>query len=678
MHFLFSSFPPPRLHYRVAGAALFALLVGLSVWLYHPTLTLPPSFHHTWAQADWLALALNFRQRGFDLLHPATYNLLTRDGITGAALPLPAYLTALLMQLTGSEAPGQMRLLTLLLSLGGMLALFGLVLQASRSVWRAGLAALFAFCSPLYGYYQANYLPSVPAFAAALAGYYCLYRFSRPAPHAPPTGRWLYAAIALLTLAAAIRTPFAIPLLISLGHVLVLRRRQTALAPGWLRAGAAGLVALLFLGGYFLYNEHLTRAYGGSMFLARPRPFQSVAEAWDTTQLVADKWGLDLLSYWQWLALGAASLGAALSRRPRQWLRSEWLLHGLLLTAGGLAYYVLMGPQYIDHDYYFIDSLLLPLVLVFGGALASLRRPAGRRFQWFRGGALAIAGVLAVLWVLDTHTVQRQRYTEQAGDRGAATLRNFTGSARLLDSLGVPRAARIMVLDAYSFNLPLVLMQRRGWTVLTTSEANLRDAFRPPADLFVTQNAFFHSDIVTNYPLLLERLDSVYSNGQLTFWRPRRRPVPIVWQDSAGLEEPLDSTIWARQLPSRERALTGSFSSYLPADATYGLTFARPVRALGLRAHDRLVVRLGCWLPLESNYSAQLVVSMEPAQGGAPYYRRTLDCRRYQGPPNRWTIVGGNFTLPAPRQPNDVLKVYLMKEGPVALWLDDLVLTLVR
>ena len=159
------------------AAGLLALLGGLSAGLYGRTVWLPPIFHHAWAQADWLALALNFRARGFDFFHPATYNLLTRDGVTGAGFPLPAYLTALLMALTGSEAPGLMRLLTLGCSLGGLLALGGLVQRASGSPGRAVLAVLFVFCSPIYGYYQANYLPSVPAFAAALAGYYCFYRY---------------------------------------------------------------------------------------------------------------------------------------------------------------------------------------------------------------------------------------------------------------------------------------------------------------------------------------------------------------------------------------------------------------------------------------------------------------------------------------------------------------------
>lgn len=98
-----------------------------------------------------------------------------------------------------------------------------------------------------------------------------------------------------------------------------------------------------------------------------------------------------------------------------------------------------------------------------------------------------------------------------------------------------------------------------------------------------------------------------------------------------------------------------------------------------MRAHDRLVVHASCWLPTDGAYSARLAVTLEPPPGGGPaYYWQALDCRRYQGPAGRWTAVGGVFKMPAVRAPTDVLKVYLMKEGGVDVWLDDLSVTLVR
>ncbi|TGE04940.1 hypothetical protein [Hymenobacter fodinae] len=650
---------------------LLFLLIGLSWWLYQDTIWLPPIFHHAWAQADWLSLALKFRERGFDFFHPATHNLLTRDGVTGAAFPLPAYLAAILMAVTHSEAPGLMRLLTLGCSLGGLLALGATVYQAKAGVWRAGLAVLFVFFAPVYGYYQASYLPSVPAFAAALGGYYCFYQ-SRQLSGLPRAGAWLYGAVAWFTLAAAIRTPFAIPLMASLLHLVALPLRRP---PNRGRVLLAYTLSGFFLVSYFLYNEYLTRHYGGSMFLARPLPFQSPAEALSSTQEVARKWGLQLLGSTQWFALVAVALLALGNRPLHAWVRSEWAVHWLLLTGGGLTYYVLMGPQYLDHDYYFIDSLFLPLVLLFAGSLVVMPWPSRR--MWQLGGTAASVAV-ASLWARDTRAVQMERYTVHPNDLGYMTLQNFTGSAQLLDSLGVPRSAHITVLDAYTYNLPLILMKRRGWTVLTTNEENLRASFQEPADLIITQNATFRSDVVSNYPLILERLDSVFSNGRLTLWRPRARPVPVVWEAQTDFESPLDTTVWLNSHSlSTEQAASGQQAYYLKETSTFGLTYSRSVGQASLRNQDRLIVRAKCWLP-QGEYKALLVASLEPPGGGPAYYWKALDCRRYQAPAGRWTTVGGAFHFPAPRTPHDLLKVYIVKDGATAILLDDVRLTLVR
>jgi hypothetical protein len=53
--------------------------------------------------------------------HPATFNLFTTDGVTGAGFPVPAYFAALFMGLTGHDAPGLMRGVTLAFGLGGVL-----------------------------------------------------------------------------------------------------------------------------------------------------------------------------------------------------------------------------------------------------------------------------------------------------------------------------------------------------------------------------------------------------------------------------------------------------------------------------------------------------------------------------------------------------------------------------
>lgn len=504
-----------------APGALLALLLVLSGWFYHDSIGLYPSFNHAWAQADWLAIALKFRGRGYDFFHPATFNLLTRDGVTGAGFPVPAYLAALLMGLAGRDAPGLMRGLTLALGLGGLLALFGLVRRASGSAAKGAVVALFAFCSPIYVFYQANFLPSVPALAAALAGYYWFWR-ALAADAAPrPAQRRLMAAVAWLTLAAAMRTPFVLPLLCTLGHLVVLRPRRTA-AVGWKQLARVYSAAFALLAADFFYNEYLGRAYHGAMFLARPRPFASWAQAVQVTMVVREYWLWALLSKPQWLLL-ALALGALVAQRGRQLGRSEWVGHWLALGAGGLIYYGLMGQQYAVHDYYLLDTFFLPLVLGFAGSVAAL---GPLRPRAWRRAALGAAVGLSSAAAWQARAEQARRVHPPPTDKSVLTRDNFLPSARWLDSLGVPRTATLLVLDAYSYNLPLLLAQRRGWTMLTNrnspedlTPANLRRALALPADYVVTQNATFGPEVVRRYPAIVARLRPVATNGHLALWR---------------------------------------------------------------------------------------------------------------------------------------------------------------
>ncbi|MCC3151464.1 hypothetical protein Q3A66_02680 [Hymenobacter sp. BT770] len=654
----------------MAPLTLLALLLALSVWLYHDSIGLYPSFNHAWSQADWLAIAIKFRERGYNFFLPATFNLLTDDGVTGAGFPLPAYLAALLMGLTGQEAPGLMRGVTLVAGLGGLLALFALVRRASGSALKGGVVALFAFCSPIYVFYQANFLPSVPAFAAALVGYYWFYLSLEADKQPREARRQLGVAVAWLTMAAAMRTPFALPLLCTLGHVALLRPRHTALVGrGALVVIYATAFALLIAD--FLYNEYLNQAYHGALFLARPRSFASWAQAVEVTQTVREYWLWSLLSKPQWLLLLLAG-GALVGQQGRRLLRNEWVGHWLALSAGGLVYYVLMGQQFAIHDYYLLDTFFLPLVLAFAGSVASIRLPQRRPAQLAIMAALLLLSGTAA-W--KARAEQLRRITPPATDKSVLTRDNFASSARWLDSLGVPRTATVLVLDAYSYNLPLLLAHRRGWTMLQNrksaqdlSATNLRAALALPADYVITQNATYAQEVVNRYPGIAAYLQPIANNGRLSLWRIRKVPLVAHWQLRTDMESRLDTIIWLNSASiSVGPAASGRQAARLGGSRTTGLAFHQTVAQLGLRAGQQLL--FSARYQAGSGAGAVLVASLEPKAGAPPYWQQTVVCRATR--PGDWEPLGAAFALPVPHAATDVLKVGIRKSGPGEITLDD-------
>ena len=648
----------------VAPGTLLALLLVLSVWFYHDSIGLYPSFNHAWSQADWLAIAIKFRERGYNFFLPATFNLLTDDGVTGAGFPLPAYLAALLMGLTGRDAPGLMRAVTLAAGLGGLLALFALVRRASGSPLKGGIVALFVFCSPIYVFYQASFLPSVPAFAAALAGYYWFYRALKTGNNPFGARRKLVSAVAWLTLAAAIRTPFALPLLCTLGHLVVLRARHKA-SVNWGAMAITYGVALLLLAADFLYNEYLNDAHRGSMFLVRPRSFTSWAQAVEVTKTVRQYWLWSLLSRPQWLLLLLAA-GVAAGQQGRRLLRNEWAGHWLALSAGGLVYYALMGQQFAIHDYYLLDTFFLPLVLGFAGSVAAIQPAHRRAFQ------LATVGVVLLLSgtaVWKARAEQLRRISVPATDKSVITRDNFASSARWLDSLGVPRTATVLVLDAYSYNLPLLLARRRGWTMLQNrksaqdlSAENLRAALALPADYVITQNATYAQEVVNRYPAIAAYLQPIATNGRLSLWRIRQLPLVAHWRLRADMEAPLDSVTWLNTASiSTGTAASGRLASRLTGGKAIGLTFHQTVVSLGLCAGEQML--FSARYQAGSDADAELVASLESGAGG-----RLIGGKLWRAsPPGPVTgrLWARHSPCPFPTRPPTCSKCILERTGPV-------------
>jgi len=132
----------------------------------------------------------------------------------------------------------------------------------------------------------------------------------------------------------------------------------------------------------------------------------------------------------------------------------------------------LMMRQYYDHDYYFLDSLFVPTMLLL---LFSIDAIAIKTKQQKIIAAIIIIAINCSAFI-DTNKIQKERYTIQEWDRVEISRQNFIGSDLYLDSIGIHKNSKILVIESYSTNIPLILMNRKGYTVYQT---NRDDAFLP-------------------------------------------------------------------------------------------------------------------------------------------------------------------------------------------------------
>jgi len=119
---------------------------------------------------------------------------------------------------------------------------------------------------------------------------------------------------------------------------------------------------------------------------------ESFSQTWQLTAEALKKWGLVWFSPFQlaWL-LAIIIIGVAFRRKtasapPRQ--LDKWLLFSF--AGVGMAYFLLMLRQFIDHDYYALDGFYP--ALLFGAALGTM---ATQRIRWVFGlECLLLVGAL--------------------------------------------------------------------------------------------------------------------------------------------------------------------------------------------------------------------------------------------------------------------------------------------
>ncbi|MBA3971132.1 MAG: glycosyltransferase family 39 protein, partial [Bacteroidetes bacterium] len=315
---------------------LVLFLLAVSFLLYKTTITLPPSFIHAWTQSERYAIALQFLNNGFDLFHPATFNLQTVDGITRMDLPLNEFIVALLMKVLGTTSPVIFRMYTLLVGLTGLVFLYLFTKRITGSEISSWLAVAFVFFSPVYAYYQAGFIPCVPAISFVFIGYFFLhsYKTSLQKKH-------FYLAVLFFLLAALIRLPFFIFLFaffIQQGYVFLQKRKLLFHE----LAGFSGAFLLFLL--LYIHNVHLGKVYG-NMFLDKFLPASNFAMFLEIMRRIYNHWLFQYFTFWHYLLLLIVVFYGWRSRKKIV-LENKPLWFSLLIVGcGELLYFLLMSSQ---------------------------------------------------------------------------------------------------------------------------------------------------------------------------------------------------------------------------------------------------------------------------------------------------------------------------------------------
>jgi hypothetical protein len=479
----------------IAFAALTAFFHNN--WYLEGRMTEYPAQIHAWSQTDRYAIALGFVEHGFNIFTPHTYvlnpefppdrPLPSPEGITQVDFPVHEWLIAWIMHLSNNTNPEIFRFYMLVLSTIGLWFLLMAARLLSGSLTVGLLAVVLAQTIPVWSYYAIGFIPSISALSTAFVGLWFLARYCRRAER----GHEFLWAVVFFTLSALVRFPFVI-LLLALVPFLIwesVRLRKFIVEWKW---WAVGLMAVA---GYFIYNSWLA-SYYGSVFLREPVPMPDtdtlraiLAEAWQ-------RWGDDWITdhhFWFGVFLLPVVLLLLLFRGPQKF--SPFLLFGITALGGGLAYALLMLPKFDHHDYYFLDSLYLPIIALMVSALAYLAR------MWPPVWILLLP--IGFYVIKETNVSVKKslhlRYAPQFWNDMPDCHAHFAMSVNWLNGLIKP-VEKPIVWSACAPNVPFVHLRRKGYQYMQMNKTAVQHGIESE-HFVVCQNQRFGADV---YPLLLE------------------------------------------------------------------------------------------------------------------------------------------------------------------------------
>lgn len=644
-----------------------------------------PSHMHAWAQSDRYAIAKGFVNNGLNFFKPETYtynhqfpdNFVTpsQESITAVDFPFHDYVVAVCMKLFGTTAPWVFRLYILLYSFIGLFYLFKISKLLTGNVLKSLLVVVLAATSPLFVYYQGGFLPTIPSLSNAFIGLYFYLKFIYT-----KNDNAFHVSVLFLTLGALSRTTFAIPL-IAVFSVEILRviQNKTKASPKLLTF-ILSVSSIVF---YLFYNSYLRGQYG-SIFLNHIQPPRSFEEAFEVLKVVKDKWLFQYFSITHYLIFGALLILSFVAIIRKKVLFTKENNTGFLLISvifiGCIAFSVLMLRQFTNHDYYFLDTFFLPILLLIVFVLSLI--PSFDK-RWEKLVFVCCIAATAAPLILNTIKSQDNRRVSGNWDRVAATVSNYQGAEQFLDSLGVSADAKILVTDAYAPNIPFLLMNRKGFVVLSSEKEKIKHALTWEYDYVVSQNQFFVADIYRQYPEIISRINKLSDNGRISIFVKNDVDSNQTLSDFLGLSskkpaatkkinfDSVPNQVWQNTNSSSKFAFSGKRSGLLTPDMPYGLTYkSNNLDALKKQARTMMVQSYFLSdLKSDTLQNVELVVAI--TQDNENTYYNSYSITPMLNSSNKWQQISLLFELPKVISDNYELAVFLYNTGKSELYLDD-------
>ena len=471
----------------------FLLGVALLLRLYH--ITAPVADWHSWRQVDTAAVARNFVEGDFDLMHPkfddfsnvqtGKYN---PEGLRFVEFPLYNASFALLYKIAPVvtlEVYG--RIVTIFFSLMTLISIYYLLYhEVSRpsAFWGGMIYAVM----PFFVYFSRVILPDPIAVGCIFISIMCMYRWTheskKPMTIALYIGGIIFASLAILIKPTAIF--YFLPLL-----YLFFRKYTFRSIVRW-------DVYVFFILAVIPFG--LWR-YWISLFPVGGPGFEWLITSVNTFE--GQKVIFMRPAFFRWvfyeriliLIMGGWTSGFLLLGSLRK-LARPWLLYSL--SASALIYIFTFQGGNVQHDYYQI--IILPVLALVAGMGIGFLYDFHERFIPRIGITIIVIGVIAFSWIMSYERV-KDMYAINGG---------LINNARIIKTL-TPKDA-LVVTDTTGDTTLLYNAHRKGMPTFADALPELK---KRGMEYFATSNAGAIEDIQKNHP----EFEKIFSNTDITLYK---------------------------------------------------------------------------------------------------------------------------------------------------------------
>lgn len=457
------------------------ILIGIlifSVVYYDSVLDKPPLNMHVWRQADCLSITKKY-QEGASFLEPEMHCQLAdnlQSGKSAGEFPLLYYINGKIWNITG-ESFFTYRVFYLLILIAGLVCFYLSLMLIFQNVFWSVLITLLLYTSPAYVFYSVSFLTDAPAFSFVLiAIYFYLRYFIKKSNVALVLATLFFTIAGLIKISSLIIYGFFVFIYIIELIPAIKTLGKTQLYNHKIKEGLALLVTLVAVFFWVSYAVNYNELHGFKY------TFNDIAPIWelnDYSSLLDGMKNTNSHIFYSRAMLFTLLFLFIINLFTVKKIPIFVYTANIVITIGAVIYFLLWGPLFGVHDYYYLPFLSA----VIGIIISFVYFFKQNNKELFSNLIIKVFGISFLMFnfIYCTSVIKLKTFSESddylaVGNSGLSILLNWSNSnlkekwhkfykmRDYLNVIGVKENDKVISINDESFNVSLYLMNRDGWT----------------------------------------------------------------------------------------------------------------------------------------------------------------------------------------------------------------------